>query len=232
MNLAEYGEAVPTAIVQGDSRRDNAVYQRHLRPLSMSGATRLLKSVMYVIGDGGVGKTTASVFLETGHGPREVLPFTDGLRVGESLLPPPLSTRELSRTPPPTVTFTIDLPDGCTMQVNYVDTGGQRVYQTTHPIVLSREGQYMVFFNPLTGDVMVKVLRHLSNVAALAPDAPVTLVATHVDEFDGDLGLDMSALRARFPNVSVCAWPYDSACTPTPPLHDTSCKSACCASLV
>jgi hypothetical protein len=56
-------------------------------------------------------------------------------------------------------------------------------------------------YNVRSGASPVDITRHLMNVTVRCKEAPILLVGTHADMVGGSSGLQLEALRARFPQV-------------------------------
>ncbi len=71
--------------------------------------------------------------------------------------------------------------------LNTWDFGGQQIYHATHQFFLTERSLYMVAWNARLGAEQGKLHYWLDTIKALAPKAPVLLVATHIDERAPDL---------------------------------------------
>jgi Leucine-rich repeat (LRR) protein/GTPase SAR1 family protein len=86
-----------------------------------------------------------------------------------------------------------------TMTLNIWDFGGQQIYHTTHQFFMTRRSLYLLVWNA-RGDTEQGRLDHwLRNIRVLAPDAPVLLVATHIDERPADFNYDR--FKASYPQL-------------------------------
>jgi hypothetical protein len=115
------------------------------------------ESKLIIVGEGGTGKTSLLRALRN------------------DVFDPQLSTThgiEVNR-------LEISHPDH-TIILNTWDFGGQHIYHATHQFFLTRRSLYLVVWNARSG-------AEQGRFQALAPDSPVLLVATHIDERDPDL---------------------------------------------
>ncbi len=81
-------------------------------------------------------------------------------------------------------TLTLSHPSLSSMQLilNIWDFGGQDIYRATHQFFFTRRSLYLVVWNARAGADQSKLDYWLSIISTLAPDSPVILVATHIDE--------------------------------------------------
>ena len=86
-----------------------------------------------------------------------------------------------------------------TMQLNAWDFGGQEIYHATHQFFLTTRSLFVVAWNTRHGYEQGKLYYWLDAIQARAPEPPVVLVATHIDERDADLPL--AELRAKYPQI-------------------------------
>jgi internalin A len=75
--------------------------------------------------------------------------------------------------------------------LNTWDFGGQQIYHATHQFFLTKRSLYMVVWNARLGAEQGRLDYWLETIKAHAPDAPVLLVATHVDERMPDLNYQL-----------------------------------------
>jgi internalin A len=140
---------------------------------------RVWLSKLLLVGEGGVGKTCLLKRLR-GEDFVPGLGTTHGIEVDFlSLLHP----RE------PNVTMTL----------NSWDFGGQEVYHATHQFFLTNRSLFLLLWNARLGYEQGKLYYWLDAIKSRAPDSPVMLVATHIDERDADLPL--ADLRQSYPQV-------------------------------
>ena len=104
--------------------------------------------------------------------------------------------------------------DDVTMTLKCWDFGGQNIYHATHQFFLTRRSLFLLAWNARLGWEQGNLHYWLDTIQALAPDSPVMLVATHIDERAADLPLD--DLVERFPQV-VGEWSVSNA---QPELND------------
>ena len=73
------------------------------------------------------------------------------------------------------------------MLLNTWDFGGRHIYHATHQFFLTKRSLYIVVWNARLGVEQGRLHFWLETIKALAPDAPVLLVATHTDERAPDI---------------------------------------------
>ncbi len=88
---------------------------------------------------------------------------------------------------------------GQMLTLNVWDFGGQDIYHATHQFFLTRRSVYVVVWNARTGSRDSKLDYWLDTIHVLAPDAPVLLVATHIDERAPDLNVQQ--YRGAYPQI-------------------------------
>ncbi|MDI6792753.1 MAG: COR domain-containing protein [bacterium] len=136
-------------------------------------------SKLLIVGEGGVGKTALLRSLR-GEPFDHQLSTTHGIRI-ESL--------ELAHPTEANVT----------MQLNAWDFGGQEIYHATHQFFLTNRSLFVLAWNARHGYEQGKLYYWLDTIQARAPQSPVILVATWLDERAADLPL--SELRAKYPQI-------------------------------
>lgn len=136
-------------------------------------------SKMIVVGEGGVGKTAVLRALR-GEPFDSQLSTTHGIEV------------KLLESEHPTE------PD-VVMQLNAWDFGGQEIYHATHQFFLTNRSLFVLVWNARYGYQQGKLYYWLDAIQARAPESPVLLVATHIDERDADLPL--RELRTKYPQI-------------------------------
>lgn len=146
--------------------RDTEDILAFLRELHESGTIRF-EAKLLVVGEGGTGKSSLLRALR-GEDFDPELDTTHGIEVGKYPLPHPDS----------------DLPE---LTLNTWDFGGQHIYHATHQFFLTQRSLYVVVWNARLGPDQGRLNYWLDTIKALAPDAPVLLVATHTDERSADL---------------------------------------------
>src|SRR6266700_1110097 len=75
--------------------------------------------------------------------------------------------------------------------LNTWDFGGQQIYHATHQFFLTKRSLYMVVWNARLGVEQGRLDYWLETIKAHAPDAPVLLVATYIDERMPDLNYQL-----------------------------------------
>ena len=168
----------PPEIVAQGTQAILAYFQARLQESQKRWVSKLI-----VVGEGSVGKTS---LLRTLRGeafnPEEST--THGIEI---------STLELAH--PSRM--------GVNMQLNSWDFGGQEIYHATHQFFLTNRSLFLLAWNARVGFEPSKLYYWLDTLQALAPDSPVLLVATHIDEREANLPL--SELRHRYPQIiGIC----------------------------
>ncbi len=150
-----------------------------LNSLKTGDITTRYQAKLLVIGEGGSGKSSVVRAL---HGLmfNKKLESTHGIEIQPYQLPHPRY-------------FDI------TLTLNLWDFGGQQIYHTTHQFFMTRRSLYLLVWNA-RGDTEQGRLDHwLHNIKVLAPDAPVLLVATHIDERPADFNYER--FKASYPQL-------------------------------
>lgn len=85
---------------------------------------------------------------------------------------------------------------------------GQEIYYTTHEFFLSERSLYLVIFNLSKGLNAAYMEHWLQSIVARAPDAPVMIVGTHLDQCAEEqveaIALELTEkYSARFPNIKT-----------------------------
>jgi internalin A len=142
-------------------------------------ATRKWVSKLLVVGEGGVGKTRLLRRLRGEEAPADE-PTTRGMDIRPLMMPHPEDPNVL-------------------MQLNCWDFGGQQIYHATHQFFLTNRSLFLLVWNARTGWEQGRLTYWLAQIHAKAPDSPVILVATHIDERDAPLPL--ADLKLRYPQV-------------------------------
>jgi Leucine-rich repeat (LRR) protein len=83
--------------------------------------------------------------------------------------------------------------------LNTWDFGGQQIYNATHQFFLTKRSLYLVTWNARLGIEQGRLHYWLETIKALAPEAPILLVATHIDERAPDL--NYIALKEEYPQL-------------------------------
>ena len=143
------------------------------------GSVRRYEAKLILVGEGGTGKSS---LLRALHGKDfdANLSTTHGIEVDTLTLPHP------------------SLPV-CELTLNTWDFGGQDIYRATHQFFLTKRSLYLVVWNARLGGEQGRLDYWLSTIRALAPDVPVFLVATHIDERAPDLNVPQ--YRKDYPQV-------------------------------
>ncbi|NJP08786.1 MAG: GTPase [Leptolyngbyaceae cyanobacterium RU_5_1] len=136
-------------------------------------------SKLLVVGEGGVGKTSLLRALN-GQPFDEQESTTHGIEIISLKLAHPKEA-------------------DVTMQLNTWDFGGQEIYHATHQFFLTNRSLFLLAWNARLGWEQGKLIYWLKTIRANAPDSPILLVATHIDERDANLPL--SDLQEQFPQV-------------------------------
>ena len=137
-------------------------------------------SKLLLVGEGGVGKTCLLRRLR-GEGFQESESTTHGIEICTLELPHP------------------ERPD-VTMRLNAWDFGGQDIYHATHQFFLSNRSLFLLVWNARVGYEQSKIDYWLETIKARAPESPVMVVATRIDERAADLPL--AELQRKFPKGS------------------------------
>jgi len=136
-------------------------------------------SKLILVGQGGVGKTSLlRVLRGEQFNPQEST--THGLETNQLKIAHPSETN-------------------ITMQLNTWDFGGQQIYHATHQFFLTNRSLFLLAWHARMGFEAGKLYYWLDTITALAPDSPVLLVATHIDERDADI--PFAELRHHYPQI-------------------------------
>ncbi|MBG1269240.1 COR domain-containing protein [Nostoc sp. WHI] len=145
----------------------------------LEGSLRQWISKLLVVGEGGVGKTSLLRALR-GEEFDTQESTTHGIEI-----------KWLDLTHPGKA--------GTTMHLNSWDFGGQEIYHATHQFFLTNRSLFLLAWNARLGFEQGKLYYWLDTIKALAPDSPILLVATHIDEREADLPL--KELRDKYPQI-------------------------------
>jgi len=163
----------PEIVSQG-----GAALLSYLRDQYRAGARQWVSKLL-VVGEGGVGKTSLLRALrDESFNPEEST--THGIDVRPLAMP--------HATEP-----------GTTMQLNAWDFGGQQIYHATHQFFLTNRSLFVLVWNARLGYEQGRLYYWLDTIRARAPESPILLVATHVDERSADLPL--KELRQKYPQI-------------------------------
>ena len=136
-------------------------------------------SKMLIVGEGGVGKTAFLRSLRSEPFDSE-LPTTHGINIKALNLEHPTEA-------------------GVTMKLNSWDFGGQEIYHATHQFFLTTRSLFVLVWNARHGYEQGKLYYWLDTIKARAPESPVVLVATWIDERDA--ALPLSDLKSKYPQI-------------------------------
>ncbi|MDZ8025099.1 MAG: COR domain-containing protein, partial [Nostoc sp. DedQUE11] len=145
----------------------------------LEGSQRQWVSKLLVVGEGGVGKTS---LLRALRG--EELDTQESTTHG-------IEIKSLELTHPTQA--------DTSMELNTWDFGGQEIYHATHQFFLTNRSLFLLAWNARLGFEQGKLYYWLDTIKALAPESPILLVATHIDERDADLPL--KELRDKYPQI-------------------------------
>ncbi len=141
--------------------------------------TQQWMSKLLVVGEGGVGKTSLLRALNQELFDQQES-TTRGIAIGSLQLPHPTIAN-------------------VTMQLNTWDFGGQEIYHATHQFFLTNRSLFLLVWNARLGWEQGKLVYWLKTIRANAPDSPIIVVATHIDE--RDVNLPLSELQQQFPQI-------------------------------
>ncbi len=142
----------------------------------LQGSKQQWVSKLLVVGEGGVGKTSLLWALR-GEALDTHESTTHGIEIRTLNLPHPTKA-------------------DVTMQLNTWDFGGQEIYHATHQFFLTNRSLFLLVWNARHGFEQGKLYYWLDTIQALAPESPILLVATHIDERDADSPL--TELRRKY----------------------------------
>ena len=150
-----------------------------LRDQLKGGEERQWRSKLLLVGEGGVGKTSLLKRLR-GEDFDEEEETTHGMRIETLTLPHP----EL---------------DGVTLELKCWDFGGQQIYHATHQFFLTDRSLFLLLWNARLEYGQGRLHYWLDTIQANAPNSPVLLVATHIDQRTADL--PFADLRRSYPQI-------------------------------
>ena len=136
-------------------------------------------SKLLIVGQGGVGKTQLLRALRN-EAFDESIDTTHGIEIRKVQLPHPGR-------------------DDIEMVLNAWDFGGQEIYRATHKFFLTNRSLFLLAWNARHGYEQGKLYDWLDSIQARAPESPVIIVSTHIDERDADLPL--AEIHNTFPQV-------------------------------
>ncbi len=149
-------------------------YLRELRASTKQWVSKLL-----LVGEGGVGKTSLLRAMR-GEGFDFQESTTHGIEIGSLELDHPFDSK-------------------VRMQLNTWDFGGQVIYHATHQFFLTNRSLYVIVWNARTGFEQGKLYYWLDTIQSRAPESPVLIVATHIDEREANIPL--ADIRQKYPQV-------------------------------
>jgi len=164
----------PLAILAQGTKAILAYLQAQLKEHQKQWISKLI-----VVGEGGVGKTSLLRVLRG-----ETFNFEESTTHG-------IETKTLKMAHPS--------EEDVIMQLNTWDFGGQEIYHATHQFFLTNRSLFLLAWQARLGFEASKLYYWLDTLTALAPDSPVLLVATHIDERDADLPI--AELCQRYPQI-------------------------------
>ncbi|PID58617.1 GTPase [candidate division KSB3 bacterium] len=143
------------------------------------GSSQQWRSKLILVGEGGVGKTSLLRALK--HEPFvEGLDTTHGIQTSMLNVPHPEN-------------------DAVSMHLQSWDFGGQEIYHATHQFFLTDRSLFVLVWNARHGYEQGKIYYWLDQIQARAPQSPVLIAATHLDQRPADLPKD--ELRAKYPQI-------------------------------
>lgn len=143
------------------------------------GALPRYEAKLIVVGEGGSGKSSLLRSLRNEN-------FIQGLETthGISVLP-----YQFSHPDEPQKTVTLHV----------WDFGGQQIYHTTHQFFMTQRSLYLLVWNARGDTEQARLDYWLRNIQVLAPDSPVILVATHVEE--RPLDFNFHRFKEAYPQI-------------------------------
>ncbi len=152
---------------------------RYLKAHS-TGKIELWRSKLLILGEGGAGKTSLMKRLGGGtYNPGETT--THGIRIHPLSLPHPERS-------------------DVTMVLNTWDFGGQQIYHATHQFFLTDRSLFILVWNARLGHEQGRLHYWLDMIQAKAPQSPVLIVATHVDQRAPDF--PYNELAEAYPQIA------------------------------
>lgn len=85
------------------------------------------------------------------------------------------------------------------IKLNTWDFGGQQIYHATHQFFLTKRSIYLVVWNSGVDTDQGRLDYWLKTIRILAPDSPVLLVATHIDQREPDF--NFSSYKEAYPQI-------------------------------
>ncbi|MCP4582288.1 MAG: GTPase [candidate division Zixibacteria bacterium] len=158
---------------------------KYLRELNV-GREKQYRAKLIFVGEGAVGKTCTKCSLQ-GEVFNENQETTHGIDIKVDDLE-------------------IDHPTekNVNMILNTWDFGGQRLYRATQQLFFTRRSLYVVCWNARKDPVQCELDFWLKTIKSLAPDSPVILLATHIDERAPDI--NYHKFQKKYPQlIANCA---------------------------
>jgi leucine-rich repeat kinase 2 len=140
-------------------RRGTVSILAYLKRLN-SGSVLCKRTKLMLVGLGEAGKTSLIHALINKNGASRPV-ITDGIEIRE---------------------WSVDLPDKSQLTYSIWDFAGQSLYYNTHQFFLSPRGVYLLVWNVRLGSEYAGLDFWLNSISCHAPDAPVFVVGTHIDE--------------------------------------------------
>ncbi len=134
---------------------------------------------LILVGEAGMGKSSLLRALKQQSFDPE-LPVTHGIQVD-------------------TLRLTHPQRQGRELTLSTWDFGGQQIYQATHQLFLTRRSIYLLVWNARQGPEVCHLHFWLDTINALAPKAPILLIATHADEWPPEINLPY--YRKKYPQL-------------------------------
>lgn len=173
-------ESPPKAVVEQGS----SATMRFLKEIDVQSSSgdqhRLWTSKLMIVGEGGVGKTSLVKALK-GEAYDKSEYTTHGIR---------LESIEIQHPQEQSVQ----------MHLNIWDFGGQQIYHATHQFFLTDNSVFVFAWNARTEFNQGRPYYWLDMITANAPNAPIILVATHLDERREQIPFDY--LQEKYPQIS------------------------------
>jgi internalin A len=88
---------------------------------------------------------------------------------------------------------------GIEMELKAWDFGGQDIYHATHQFFFSNRSLFILVWNAVHEYEQGKLYKWLDNIKAIAPESPILIVATHIDQRPPDLPI--TQLQADYPQI-------------------------------
>jgi internalin A len=145
----------------------------------LENSTSRYEAKLLIVGEGGTGKSSLSRALRN-QDFDATLSTTHGIEVANLKLSHPSKANT-------------------NLILNTWDFGGQQIYHATHQFFLTKRSVYLVTWNARLGMKQGRLDYWLETIQALAPGAPILLIATHIDERIPDI--NYIALKEQYPQL-------------------------------